>query len=94
LIVGFVEIIALKEAAALSAENRAHVLEQQMAQQSHTDLDTHKAWNTETATARKLRQEIARLKTAKDKAETSLAKSEKTSEEITRERIKALMGDR
>jgi len=84
------EVIALKEAAAVAAENRANVLEQTLAAQESTDLDTHKAWNTESTTARKLRQEIARLKTAKDKTQISLSNSELTQEEIILAKIASL----
>jgi hypothetical protein len=84
------EVIALKEAAAVAAENRANILEQTLAAQESTDLDTHKAWNTESTTARKLRQEIARLKTAKDKTQISLSNSELTQEEIILAKIASL----
>jgi hypothetical protein len=86
----FDELIALKEAAALAAENRANALEQALAAQEHTDLDTHKAWNTESTTARKLRQEIARLKVTKDKTQISLSNSELTQEEIIERKIASL----
>jgi hypothetical protein len=86
----FDELIAFKEAAAVAAENRASVLEQSLAAQESTNLDTHKAWNTESTTARKLRQEIARLKTAKDKTQISLSNSELTQEEIILAKIASL----
>ncbi len=86
----FDEIIRAKEDAASAAENRAHILEQKLATESSTDLDTHKAWNTESTTARKLRQEIARLKTAKNKTQTSLSNSELTPEEILLAKIASL----
>lgn len=86
----FDEIIAAKECAALSADKRAHALEQKMSSQDSTDLDTHKAWNTESATARKLRQEIARLKVARDKAANVAAKTGKTHAQTTREIITQL----
>jgi hypothetical protein len=84
------EIIAAKEDAALSAERRAHALELRMKAEDHTDLDTHKAWNTESGTARKLRQEIARLKVAKNKTQTSLNISELSYDQILRAKIDSL----
>jgi hypothetical protein len=57
-----------------------------------TDLDVHQKWNTEATTARRLRQEIARLQTAKDKAETGTKKDTRTQAEITRDKIAALQG--
>jgi LAS superfamily LD-carboxypeptidase LdcB len=86
----FDDVIAAKEDAALSAENRAHVLELKMKAQDYTDLDTHKAWNTESTTARKLRQEIARLKVAKNKTQTSLSSSSLSYDEILRAKIASL----
>jgi hypothetical protein len=86
----FDDVIRAKEDAAFAAENRAHILEQRLALESSTDLDTHKAWNTESTTARKLRQEIARLKTAKNKTQTSLSNSELTPEEILLAKIASL----
>jgi hypothetical protein len=88
----FAQQIAGKEAAAVAAEKRANDLEQKLARQDYTDLETHKQWNTEATTARKLRQEIARLKTAKDKAETGEKKDTRTQAEITRDKIAALRG--
>jgi len=84
--------IAGKEAAAVAAEKRANDLEEKLAGQDYTDLETHKQWNTEATTARKLRQEIARLKTAKDKAETGEKKDTRTLAEINRDKIAALRG--
>lgn len=84
--------IAGKEAAAVAAEKRANDLEQKLARQDYTDLETHKQWGTESTTARKLRQEIARLKTAKDKAETATTKDSRTQTEVTRDKIAALRG--
>lgn len=86
----YAQQIAGKEAAAVAAEKRANDLEEKLAHQDHTDLETHKQWNTEATTARKLRQEIARLKTAKDKAETGEKKDTRTQTEITRDKIRAL----
>jgi hypothetical protein len=86
----FDHVIALKDAAALAAENRASVLEKTLAAQEHTDLDTHKAWNTEATTARKLRQEIARLKVAKDKTQISLSNSELSADEIIERKLASL----
>lgn len=88
----YAQQIAGKEAAAVSAEKRANDLEQKLASQDYTDLETHKQWNTEATTARKLRQEIARLKTAKDKAQTGTKKDTRTQVEITRDKIAALRG--
>jgi hypothetical protein len=84
------EIIAAKEAAALSAERRAHLLELRLEAEDSTNLDTHKAWKTESTTARQLRQEIARLKVAKDKTQTSLNNSELSYDEILRAKIASL----
>jgi hypothetical protein len=88
----YAQQISGKEAAAVAAEKRANDLEQLLAEQICTDLTTHKEWNTEATTARKLRQEIARLKTAKDKAETGTKKDTRTQVEITRDKIAALRG--
>jgi hypothetical protein len=90
----FADEIARLEAAALSAENRARFLEIQLAQQEHTDLDTHKRWHTERKTAHALRQEIARLSIAKANAETATKKDTRTQAEITRDKIAALSGDK
>lgn len=90
----YAQQIAGKEAAAVAAERRANDLEQKLASQECTDLETHKQWNTEATTARKLRQEIARLKSAKDKAETGEKKDTRTQVEITRDKIAALRGGR
>jgi hypothetical protein len=86
--------IGRMEGTALASENRARFLELKLAEQTATDLDTHKRWGTETTTARKLRQEIARLMTARDKAETGMKKDSRTAAEITRDRIKALKGEK
>jgi hypothetical protein len=86
----YAQQIAGKEAAAVAAEKRANDLERKLASQDYTDLETHKQWNTEATTARKLRQEIARLKSAKDKAETGVKKDTRTAAEITRDRIRTL----
>jgi hypothetical protein len=88
----YAQQITGKEAAAVAAEKRANDLEEKLATQDYTDLETHKQWNTEATTARKLRQEITRLKTAKDKAETGEKKDTRTQAEITRDRIAALRG--
>ena len=88
----YAQQIAGKEAAAVAAERRANDLEEKLATQECTDLETHKQWNTEATTARKLRQEIARLKSAKDKAETGEKKDTRTQVEITRDKIAALRG--
>ena len=90
----YAQQIAGKEAAAVAAERRANDLEEKLATQECTDLETHKQWNTEATTARKLRQEIARLKSAKDKAETGEKKDTRTQVEITRDKIAALRGGR
>jgi hypothetical protein len=90
----YAQQISGKEAAAVAAEKRANDLEEKLAHQDHTDLETHKQWNTEATTARKLRQEIARLKTAKDKAETGEKKDTRTQAEITRDKIAALRGSK
>jgi len=81
-----------KKAAALAAEKRCNDLEEELAAAETTDLDTHKRWNAESTTARKLRAEIARLMTAKDKAETAKHKDTRTQAEITRDKIAALRG--
>jgi hypothetical protein len=88
------EQIAGKKAAALAAEKRCNDLEEELAAAVTTDLDTHKRWNAESTTARKLRAEIARLMTAKDKAETGEKKDTRTQAEITRDKIAALRGDK
>lgn len=88
----YAQQIAGKEAAAVAAERRANDLEKNLAEQTCTDLETHKQWNTEATTARKLRQEIARLKSAQDKAETGTKKDTRTQVEITRDKIAALRG--
>jgi len=90
----YVEQIAGKEAAAIAAEKRANDLEAQIAGADATDLDVHKKWNTEATTARKLRQEIDRLMGAKDKAETAVVKDARSQAEITRDRIRALKGEK
>jgi hypothetical protein len=90
----YAQQISGKEAAAVAAEKRANDLEEKLAHQDHTDLETHKQWGTESTTARKLRQEIARLKTAKDKAETGEKKDTRTQAEITRDKIAALRGSK
>ena len=84
------EVIAAKEAAAEAAERRAHVLELRMESESSTNLDTHKAWKTESTTSRQLRQEIARLKVAKNKTQTSLNNSELSYDQILRAKIASL----
>jgi len=88
------EQIAGKKAAALSAEKRCNDLEEELASAKTTDLDTHKRWNAEATTARKLRQEIARLQKAKDSAETGTKKDTRTAAEITRDKIAALRGSK
>ncbi len=90
MVASFDEVIAAKEDAALSAEKRAHVLALKMKAQEHTDLDTHKALNTESTTAHKLRQEIARLKAARDKTQLSLTNSELTYDQILSAKIASL----
>jgi hypothetical protein len=90
MVTSFNDVIAAKEAAALAAEKRAHALELKMKEQDHTDLDTHKAHGVETKTARNLRQEVARLKTTRDKAETALVKDGRTLEQINRDKIAQL----
>jgi hypothetical protein len=89
----YADEISRVEAAALAAENRLRYLELQLAEQTTTDLDTHKRWNTEMTTAHKLRREVSRLQVAKDKAETGTKKDTRTQAEITRDRIRALKGD-
>jgi len=83
-----------KKAAAIAAEKRCNDLEEELAAAETTDLDTHKRWNAESTTARKLRAEIARLMTAKDKAETATKKDTRTQAEITRDKIAALRGSK
>jgi hypothetical protein len=83
-----------KKAAAIAAEKRCNDLEAELAVAETTDLDIHKRWNAESTTARKLRAEIARLMTAKDKAETATVKTHKTQAELTKEKIAALRGNK
>jgi hypothetical protein len=89
--------IAGKEAAALTLEKQANELEAEMKRVGITSWEPgteppDKLWNRATTTARKLRQEIARLKTEKDKAETGEKKDTRTQAEITRDKIAALRG--
>ncbi len=88
----FADEIASRDAAATSAENRARFLRSELAEQTSTDLDTHKRWNTETTTAHKLRQEIARLQLQKANAETATVKDERSQADIVRDKIAALKG--
>jgi hypothetical protein len=88
----FDERIAVKKAAAIQSENRAAALEAKLAVQEFTDMETHKAWNTEASDARKLRAEILRMITARDKVETGTKKDTRTQAEITRDKIASLKG--
>jgi len=90
----YAEQIAVKESAAVAAEKRAIDLEEKLAKQNYTDLDTHKQRKTEATTARDLRAEIARLQTAKAKAETATVKEAKSAADITKEKIAALRGSK
>jgi hypothetical protein len=83
-------IIAAKEATADACEMRARILEQQTRPQETTDLDAIKAWTAETGMARKLRQEIARLKVVQAKAETGAVKDTRTQAEIMKAKIDAM----
>lgn len=78
----------------IATENRIRFLEQERAQQTTTDLTTHKCWTTETASAHKLEQQIARLQIQKANAETSVKKDTRTQAEVNRDRIRALQGDK
>jgi|ERR1700734_3591148 hypothetical protein len=94
----FVEQIAIKEAAALTLEKQANDLEAEMKRVGIQSWEAgseppDKLWNRATTTAKKLRQEIARLMTEKDKSETGTKKDTRTQAEITRDRIRALKGD-
>ncbi len=86
----FDDEIARIDAAATASENRARFLELEIASQETTDLPTHKCWNTESSTAHKMREAIARLQIAKANSETATKKTAKTQTEINRERIAAL----
>jgi hypothetical protein len=74
------ERIAVKKAAALAAEERAHALEERLRTESFTNFDTHKQRKIEAATARDLWAEIARLQAALDKAETAVVKEQAPAE--------------
>jgi len=93
------EQIVGKEAAALTLEKQANDLEAEMKRVGITSWEPgteppDKLWNRATTTARKLRQEIARLKTEKDNAETGEKKDTRTQAEITRDKIAALRGSK
>lgn len=85
--------IAVKEAAADAAESRAAALEEKLAVETFTNLDTHKQRKTEATTARDLRAEIARLQIAKAKSETAVVKEQKSAADLVKDRIRALKGD-
>jgi hypothetical protein len=93
----FAEQIATKEAAALTLEKQANDLEEEMERVGIQSWEPgseppDKLWNRATTTAKKLRQEIARLMTEKDNAETGTKKDTRTQAEITRDKIAALRG--
>ena len=88
----FDDEIARIDAAATASENRARFLELEIATQESTDLPTHKCWNTESTTAHKMREAIARLQIAKANAETATTKTAKSQAEINREKIASLRG--
>ena len=88
----FDDEIARIDAAATASENRVRFLELEIAEQESTDLPTHKCWNTESSTAHKMRESIARLQIQKANAETATVKTAKTQAEINREKIAALRG--
>ena len=90
----FDDEISRIDAAATASENRARFLEQEIALQEHTDLDTHKRWNVERTTAHKMREHIARLSIEKANAETAQKTDTKTAAELVRDRIAALKGTR
>ena len=85
----YADQIASKEAAALVLE-----IDIKKLQENITDLLVLKAWTAECAAFDKLNHQISRLMTAKDKAETGTAKSNKTQAELTKERIAALRGNK
>lgn len=90
----YAEQIAVKESAAIAAEKRAASLEEKLAVETFTNLDTHKQRKTEATTARDLRAEIARLQIAKDKAETATVKDARSVAEVTKDKIAALKGNK
>jgi len=90
----FADEIKRLNSAATACENRARFLEIELDAQELTDLPTHKCWKTERTTAHGMRQEIARLEIAKANAETATKKDTRTQQEITRDKIASLRGDK
>jgi hypothetical protein len=88
----FDEQIKSKEVAAQAVEVRVKKLQADLAAVEDTDLTLLKKWTAESTAFEKLNHQIARLKTARDKAETSLHKDERTQAEVTREKIRAMRG--
>jgi hypothetical protein len=88
----FNDQIESKERAALAAEVRVKELQAAMADSESTDLDLLKRWNAESTAFEKLNRQIARLQTARDKAEASVHKDERSLAEVNRDKIAALRG--
>jgi len=82
--------IKSKERAALAAEVRVKDLQAALAASQSTDLDLLKKWTAESAAFEKLNHQIARLQIQKAKAETAVPKEQKSAQELTREKIRAL----
>src|SRR5208337_1936546 len=90
----FADEIARKKTALISAENHIRFLELEIAQQESTNLDTLKKRKAEASAANDLRHEISRLEIQKANSETATVKDERTQAEITRDKIKALKGEK
>jgi hypothetical protein len=82
--------IKSKERAALAAEVRVKDLQAALAASESTDLDLLKKWTAESSAFEKLNSQIARLQIQKAKAETAVPKEQKSAQELTREKIRAL----
>ncbi|MGD1021515.1 MAG: hypothetical protein ABR880_01950 [Candidatus Sulfotelmatobacter sp.] len=82
--------IKSKERAALAAEVRVKDLQAALAASESTDLDLLKKWTAESAAFEKLNHQISRLQIQKAKAETAVPKEQKSAQELTREKIRAL----